>query len=98
MPMPKGYCTNLDEFCVLLNQQKPFTPFGDLLHCYSSQAGLAYEVYKVSLLLSIVLRHSHPLCSPVLVNLAHTGFRAYHARLQPMLLWFIEAASLIGQV
>lgn len=30
-------------------------------------------------------------------NLYHTGFKEYLSRLQPLLLWFIEAASYIGE-
>jgi histone acetyltransferase 1 len=75
--LPKGYCTSLDKFSILLGQQKPFTPPGEQVHSYTASDGTTCHIYKA--------------------NLYHTGFKDYLSRLQPLLLWFIEAASYIDE-
>ena len=88
-----GYYRSLDTFSISLSHQPSFSPPGDLLHSYTAH-GDSYCIFKVSC-------SSTSLCltpSPSLkATLCVPGMKSYLSRLQPLLLWFIEAASFIGQ-
>ena len=92
-----GYCTSLDKFSILLSQQRPFSPPGEQLHSYTSQDGATCNIYKV--MWSLFSLHFSNTClhCECQASLQVTGFKEYLSRLQPLLLWFIEAASYIGK-
>ena len=91
-----GYYTSLDKFSIVLSQQRPFAPPGHHIHSYTSHSGTSCLVYKVS----GATHSTGSVCVCVCVHqasLGHHGVKKYLLRLQPLLLWFIEAASYIGE-
>ncbi|XP_031415291.1 histone acetyltransferase type B catalytic subunit isoform X2 [Clupea harengus] len=78
--IPQGFCGNTDDFISLLEKEANFKPFGNLIHTYSIHNEEAGEDITYQI-------HK--------VELASSGFREYHGRLQTFLMWFIETASFI---
>ena len=88
-----GYYKSLDKFSNAITGHTHFSPPGQQLHSYTGPDGSPYHIFKVSHhYLSLIE------CVVVQTGLSGSGVKCYLSRLQPLLLWFIEAASLIGQL
>ena len=91
-----GYYRSLDTFSIALASQSTFTPPGQQLHSYSRQDDASYLIFKVRCSPPLLFPLS-PSSLPGKAGLSDRGMKSYLSRLQPLLLWFIEAASYIGQ-
>ncbi|ESO13193.1 hypothetical protein HELRODRAFT_184879 [Helobdella robusta] len=77
-----GYFTSLDAFTSALQKDEEFVPFGELIHQYN------------------VNKSGDPASSSTTYEIRYISemapkFEAFHARIQPFLLFFIDAASYI---
>ncbi len=50
-----GFITNQDNFLSLLQERKPFIPFGELVHKFVSRDLEHYEIYKVRIILIVLI-------------------------------------------
>merc|ERR1719431_875549 len=76
--IPAGFLENLDDFRSSLDKEDSFVPFGEQLMAFGHDMGQGekrFEIFKVGSVESL----SNP-----------DAFLAYHARLQPFLLWFVN--------
>jgi len=75
-----GFTENKDEFLAQISKEKDFRPFGNMVHSYTVTKENQTREFE------IYRTENIDECS---------GFREYHNRLQPFLLFYVDAASYI---
>jgi len=74
-----GFLSNRDEFIASIDKDETFRPFGELIHCY--------DITPVN--------GDEKKFEVYFVNVVDVGWRDYHERIQPFLLFYVDAASYI---
>jgi len=74
-----GFLSNRDEFISSINKDGGFRPYGDLIH--------SYDITSVN--------GDEKKFEVYFVSMVDAGWRDYHERIQPFLLFYVDAASYI---
>jgi len=74
-----GFLSNRDEFISVIDRDQSFRPFGELIH--------SYDITSVN--------GDEKKFEVYFVSVVDAGWREYHERIQPFLLFYVDAASYI---
>jgi len=74
-----GFLSNRDEFIASVDKDETFRPFGELIH--------SYDITSVN--------GNEKKFEVYFVSVVDAGWRDYHERIQPFLLFYVDAASYI---
>lgn len=77
--IPPGYLTNVSDFVAALKKDASFKPYGQMLRQFTVEMEDGEE----------------KIFEVYLCDVSEPGFLEYHERMQPFILWYIDAASYI---